>query len=499
MASALESAAIELGNKLLPLLEDLVGFITGLAQGFANLNPGTQKFILAVGALAAAIGPLLILVGQMSIGLSALVPLLPAIGAALASVTAFVSAFAVPLALAAATIYIFNRALTKNKRRLEEVTEAQNKATQAAKDHISALDEEAGKLSDDELKQRIAELKAEQKEAGKSVSIIDDRVAALARNAEIDAVALQNSKKRTEITAEGTVVQKEATEEDQRAGEVAAELSALTAELTRRTEDKRKKDQAAAKAAREKAEADRVAAEAAAEAARIARLEQDLKVGEDLGLAPEDLNITGLFDALDAMAGGVAERTRAAVFQTQAEFKKAMDASQQSLEEFEAKVQRLAQIGSVVGDAFGRGVASIITGSKKGKEAVLEMVGTMVSGALRASQANIIAAMTNAGIASGPAAPFVIPTLVASGIALVEGLFSALPALASGGLTTGPTLALIGDNPSGKEAVIPFERMGQFLNMAGAGSQHVTVAGRLQGMDILLSHDRAALARNRNT
>ena len=107
--------------------------------------------------------------------------------------------------------------------------------------------------------------------------------------------------------------------------------------------------------------------------------------------------------------------------------------------------------------------------------------------------------MTNAGIASGPAAPFVIPTLVASGIALVEGLFSALPALASGGLTTGPTLALIGDNPSGKEAVIPFERMGQFLNMAGAGSQHVTVAGRLQGMDILLSHDRAALARIRNT
>jgi len=43
------------------------------------------------------------------------------------------------------------------------------------------------------------------------------------------------------------------------------------------------------------------------------------------------------------------------------------------------------------------------------------------------------------------------------------------PRLARGGLTSGPTMAMIGDNPSGREAVIPFERMGEFLKMAGIG------------------------------
>ncbi len=72
------------------------------------------------------------------------------------------------------------------------------------------------------------------------------------------------------------------------------------------------------------------------------------------------------------------------------------------------------------------------------------------------------------------------------------------PALAQGGITTGPTLALIGDNPSGKEAVIPFERMGEFLSMAGAGaSQSVIVTGRISGSDIVLSNERGSRDRNR--
>jgi tape measure domain-containing protein len=83
------------------------------------------------------------------------------------------------------------------------------------------------------------------------------------------------------------------------------------------------------------------------------------------------------------------------------------------------------------------------------------------------------------------------PPPVAAGIAvagrsLVNGLFGAI-ALAEGGITTGPTFALIGDNPSGKEAVIPFEKMPQFLKMAGAGSNNVNVTGQLiaSGTDLI--------------
>lgn len=73
-----------------------------------------------------------------------------------------------------------------------------------------------------------------------------------------------------------------------------------------------------------------------------------------------------------------------------------------------------------------------------------------------------------------------------------------VPKLARGGITTGEQLALVGDNPSGKEAIIPFERMGEFLRMA-APSQQVIVTGRISGNDILLSNERTRSNRLRNT
>jgi hypothetical protein len=39
-----------------------------------------------------------------------------------------------------------------------------------------------------------------------------------------------------------------------------------------------------------------------------------------------------------------------------------------------------------------------------------------------------------------------------------------IPALAEGGITTGPTMALIGDNPGGREAVIPLDKFGGLSN-----------------------------------
>lgn len=72
------------------------------------------------------------------------------------------------------------------------------------------------------------------------------------------------------------------------------------------------------------------------------------------------------------------------------------------------------------------------------------------------------------------------------------------PALANGGITTGPTLAMVGDNRSGKEAIIPFERMGQFLAMAGAANtSKVEVTGVLRGEDLYLSSQNYINRQNR--
>lgn len=66
---------------------------------------------------------------------------------------------------------------------------------------------------------------------------------------------------------------------------------------------------------------------------------------------------------------------------------------------------------------------------------------------------------------------------------------SGIPKFAKGGMVTGLTTAVLGDNPSGKEAVIPFERMGGFLRQFGTGSDNmrVEVVGSLRGEDIFFS------------
>lgn len=82
--------------------------------------------------------------------------------------------------------------------------------------------------------------------------------------------------------------------------------------------------------------------------------------------------------------------------------------------------------------------------------------------------------------------------------AAILSLMSGVPKLHRGGMTLGPTLALIGDNASGREAVIPFERMGQFIGQVqGQGRGNMNVTGRIQGADIVLSQERARRNRGR--
>jgi TP901 family phage tail tape measure protein len=65
------------------------------------------------------------------------------------------------------------------------------------------------------------------------------------------------------------------------------------------------------------------------------------------------------------------------------------------------------------------------------------------------------------------------------------------PRLGRGGLATSPTTAIIGDNPSGKEAVIPFERMGEFLSMVNGGnSQPQELYSHITNDGIYMSNKR---------
>ena len=73
--------ALELGQHLvpiikdavLPMLEKFVEWIGRLAEWFGNLSPFWQEFILAAAALAAALGPVLIIGGKIATAIGALI------------------------------------------------------------------------------------------------------------------------------------------------------------------------------------------------------------------------------------------------------------------------------------------------------------------------------------------------------------------------------------------------------------------------------------------
>lgn len=61
MANALESISISIGRILAPAIERIVPLIDSMADSWSELSPTTQKLAVVFGALAAAIGPALIL------------------------------------------------------------------------------------------------------------------------------------------------------------------------------------------------------------------------------------------------------------------------------------------------------------------------------------------------------------------------------------------------------------------------------------------------------
>jgi len=150
-----------------------------------------------------------------------------------------------------------------------------------------------------------------------------------------------------------------------------------------------------------------------------------------------------------------------------------------------------------IGDGFADAIMGVKTFGEAFKEFAMGLIKQLISLAIGhlittflAPSADNLATAGGAGLAKSAAAP-----------GIVAGLFAGISKFASGGAVLGPTLALIGENPASRgEFVVPFEKMGQFLDMAGGGgSDNMTVNGRLVGRDIFLSNERTnrTLARRR--
>ena len=136
------AAAIELGNEFLPILKDdiipvfrddvvplltdvVVPAIKVLAGAFSKMSPGMRKVALIVGGLAAAFGPVLMILGPIISGVSALAPVITAIGGiiggvALGPIALIVGAIAVIIGIVA----LVRKAWSENWGGIQEKTAA---------------------------------------------------------------------------------------------------------------------------------------------------------------------------------------------------------------------------------------------------------------------------------------------------------------------------------------------------------------------------------------
>jgi len=99
-----EDQSAALGQQLLPLAVKLAGWISNLIDKFSALSPSQQKTIVIVLALAAAIGPLLVIIGSLLTAVTTISTFLA--GPAVAAVGAFLLPFLPLIAIIAAVIAI---------------------------------------------------------------------------------------------------------------------------------------------------------------------------------------------------------------------------------------------------------------------------------------------------------------------------------------------------------------------------------------------------------
>ena len=80
LKSSLESAAIAIGNVLLPVIKQLTNGIQKALNWFNNLSTTQKRIIVTILGVVSAIGPLLVIFGKLSTGISAIIGLFSGTG-----------------------------------------------------------------------------------------------------------------------------------------------------------------------------------------------------------------------------------------------------------------------------------------------------------------------------------------------------------------------------------------------------------------------------------
>lgn len=101
---SVDNLSIALGQNLLPIITPIINKMTEMVNKFSEMSPNTQKFILIMASVAAAIGPVLLVVGQLVSTVGKINPLFSKAGGIVSGFSKILGVLTGPVGLVAAAI-----------------------------------------------------------------------------------------------------------------------------------------------------------------------------------------------------------------------------------------------------------------------------------------------------------------------------------------------------------------------------------------------------------
>tara|TARA_R100001198_G_C5237207_1_gene214944 strand:- start:800 stop:2917 length:2118 start_codon:yes stop_codon:yes gene_type:complete len=159
-------------------------------------------------------------------------------------------------------------------------------------------------------------------------------------------------------------------------------------------------------------------------------------------------------------------------------------------EKFGLTKDSMQEYAEATGQSLSQGASSFAEYGEKVKNSIREVISGLISQGVAAAVSKAMASSPN---------PLLIPVVAGLASGLAKTAFNSLiPAFASGGIVSGPTVGLMGEYPgagSGNpEVIAPLNKL---KGMMGSGVQNVQVEGRISGNDIWLSNSKTNSQRNR--
>lgn len=535
-------------DAILPFVEQ----VKEVVSNFQSMDIGTKKIILTIGAFAAALGPAILVIGTLIRNISAIIPLIRALTVAIAANP--IGAFAVAVTALAGGLLLANSRLIPLTDATKEFNELTAKATSNIAKEKAEMEKYLAIAQNDTLQ------KSEREKAIKSLNALSPEYLG---NLTLEKINTDEATKATEAYTAALLQKAKIQAAEEKLVEVQKKLLDLQLGTNDAVQPSIWQNLGNALGSLGNAQnflvtnSQQVVSNFKEEKTQLEQLQDQLTAligtNDDLNDSLTDTTKTTItptvdlskakvegqittedlikFEALDADLAELNSRfvdfgqaTEEALVNAGAEgfvnsiledFNTLSDGLDDTLEDYNAKLERMAEVGqgvsTAVAGAFETLSAGIVNSLKLADngfqgfiKGLVATVTKLIAMMLASSISQAISGATASGSATGPAAVFTTPAFIATAVSGVLAAFAAIPKFETGGIVPGNSFygdQILARVNSGELILNQRQQQALFNQLNSAEGTNVVLGGSLKvsGDELQLVLDRAQTRRNRRS